>query len=31
MSDKEISRAVIRRLPRYFRFLGELRDAGVEK
>ena len=31
MSEKEISRAVIRRLPRYFRFLGELRDAGVEK
>ncbi len=29
--DREISRAVIRRLPRYFRYLGELRDAGVEK
>ena len=31
MGEKEISRAVIKRLPRYFRFLGELRDAGVEK
>ncbi len=31
MSDKEISRAVIKRLPRYFRYLGELKDAGVEK
>ena len=29
--DRDISRAVIRRLPRYFRYLGELRDAGVEK
>ncbi|MCR4891536.1 MAG: redox-sensing transcriptional repressor Rex [Lachnospiraceae bacterium] len=27
----EISRAVIRRLPRYFRYLGELKDEGVEK
>ncbi len=31
MTDKDISRAVIKRLPRYFRYLGELRDAGVEK
>ncbi len=31
MTDKEISRAVIKRLPRYFRYLGELKDAGVEK
>jgi len=28
---KEISQAVIGRLPRYFRFLGELKDAGVER
>ena len=31
MSGREISRAVIRRLPRYFRYLGELKDEGVEK
>lgn len=31
MSGKDISRAVIRRLPRYFRYLGELKDEGVEK
>ena len=29
--DKEISKAVIARLPRYFRFLGELKDQGVER
>ncbi len=29
--EKEISQAVIARLPRYFRFLGELKDAGVER
>ena len=28
---KEISQAVIGRLPRYFRYLGELRDQGVER
>ncbi|SFL15408.1 redox-sensing transcriptional repressor [Lachnospiraceae bacterium KH1T2] len=31
MANKDISRAVIRRLPRYFRYLGELKDVGVEK
>ncbi len=31
MADKEISQAVISRLPRYFRYLGELRDKGVER
>lgn len=29
--DKEISQAVIGRLPRYFRYLGELKDQGVER
>ena len=29
--EKEISRAVIRRMPRYYRYLGELIDAGVER
>ncbi|MDO4487898.1 MAG: redox-sensing transcriptional repressor Rex [Eubacteriales bacterium] len=28
--DKEISRAIIKRLPRYYRYLGELIDEGVE-
>lgn len=28
---KEISQAVIGRLPRYYRYLGELRDEGVER
>ena len=28
-NEKGISQAVIGRLPRYFRYLGELRDAGV--
>ena len=28
---KEISQAVIGRLPRYFRYLGELKDQGVER
>ena len=28
---KEISQAVIGRLPRYFRYLGELMDEGVER
>ncbi len=31
MADKEISQAVIGRLPRYFRYLGELKDQGVER
>lgn len=31
MGEKEISDAVIRRLPRYYRFLGELKDSGVER
>lgn len=31
MDDKEISQAVIGRLPRYFRYLGELKDEGVER
>ena len=31
MEKKEISQAVIGRLPRYFRYLGELRDEGVER
>lgn len=29
--EKEISQAVIRRLPRYYRYLGELIDAGAER
>lgn len=31
MDEKEISQAVISRLPRYFRYLGELKDEGVER
>lgn len=31
MGYKEISQAVIGRLPRYFRYLGELKDQGVER
>ena len=31
MEEKEISQAVVSRLPRYFRYLGELRDQGVER
>ena len=31
METKEISRAVISRLPRYYRYLGELNDEGVER
>ncbi|MBQ4537027.1 MAG: redox-sensing transcriptional repressor Rex [Lachnospiraceae bacterium] len=31
MEEKEISQAVIGRLPRYFRYLGELRAEGVER
>lgn len=29
--EKEISQAVIRRMPRYYRYLGELIDEGVER
>lgn len=29
MGDKEISSAVIGRLPRYYRYLGELREKGI--
>lgn len=29
--EKEISQAVIRRIPRYYRYLGELIDDGVER
>ncbi len=31
MEEKEISQAVITRLPRYFRYLDELRKEGVER
>ncbi len=31
MEDKEISKAVIARLPRYYRYLGELLEYGVER
>ena len=31
MEQKEISQAVIRRMPRYYRYLGELLDEGVER
>lgn len=31
MEDKDISRAVIKRLPRYYRYLGELIEDGVER
>ena len=30
-SSKGISQAVVSRLPRYFRYLGELKDQGVER
>ena len=30
MEEREISRAVIRRLPRYYRYLGELLENGVD-
>lgn len=29
--EKEISRAVIKRLPRYYRYLGDLLEGGVER
>lgn len=31
MEQREVSRAVIGRLPRYYRYLGELLEAGVER
>lgn len=31
MDEKNISQAVITRLPRYFRYLGELKSKGVER
>ena len=31
MEEKIISQAVISRLPRYFRYLGDLKDEGVER
>jgi len=31
VEQHEISKAVIRRLPRYYRYLGDLMDAGVER
>jgi len=31
VEEKEISKAVIKRLPRYYRYLGELLESGVER
>ena len=31
MDEKFISKEVIRRLPRYYRYLGELLEDGVER
>ena len=31
MADKKISAAVIKRLPRYYRYLSELLDNGIER
>jgi hypothetical protein len=31
VEEKGISKAVISRLPRYYRYLGELLDSGVER
>ena len=31
MQEKEISQAVIRRMPRYYRYLGEVLEDGVER
>lgn len=31
MEDRKISKAVITRLPRYFRYLSDLNDKGIEK
>ena len=31
VEEKEISRAVVKRLPRYYRYLGDLLESGVER
>lgn len=31
MSERDISTAVVKRLPRYYRYLGELMDEGIER
>lgn len=31
MEEREISKAVIKRLPRYYRYLGEIMESGVER
>lgn len=31
LEEREISKAVIKRLPRYYRYLGELLESGVER
>ena len=31
MDDKNISQAVVTRLPRYYRYLGDLKDNGIER
>ena len=31
MEERQISQAVIRRLPRYYRYLGELLENSVER
>ena len=31
MEEREISKAVVKRLPRYYRYLGELIEDGVER
>lgn len=31
MEEQQISKAVIKRLPRYYRYLGEILDSGIER
>ena len=31
MEEREISKAVIKRLPRYYRYLGEILNNGIER
>ena len=31
MEEREISKAVVRRLPRYYRYLGEILESGIER
>ena len=31
MEERQISKAVIKRLPRYYRYLGEILNNGVER